>query len=55
MQSLEQLFAEFIPLCAVVAALEVIVDEDSTVLGFRSICGLAITLSALHAILHFIQ
>ncbi len=55
LESFEQLFARFIPLCAVVAGLELLVNENGTVLGFRSVCGLTIALVALRGILQFIQ
>ncbi len=55
LESIERAFAAFVPLCAVVAGLELLVNEKGIVLGFRSVCGLTIALIALRGILQFIQ
>lgn len=43
--------SELLETCAIIAALDLLVEEDRLALAFRSVCGLTITLTILRALL----
>ena len=54
LHALERAAAELTSICALAAALELLVRDDGAELGFRSICALAVALGALRAVMRAI-
>ena len=42
---------EWIAVCALAAALELLISDDRAAFGFESVCGLALTLALARAVL----
>ncbi len=47
--------AELLPVCALAAAMDLLVGDDGTALGLRSVCGLAIAVCVSRAILRLLR
>ena len=52
--AIRQIAGELMPLCALTAALELLIRDDASSLGFRAVCGLSIALGALKSVLRMI-
>lgn len=50
----QHLVSGLAPVCVLAAAMEMLLQDDGSSLGFRTICGLAVALSALRSIINWL-